>query len=145
MFTKFTKFTGQAKGSVVTNEAASGRYIMGRWDGSGIEIDAPAGALSPKVISLLREHKPMIKIALMPIAGTWLRIGELGEHGELQILLDGRVEDCSGLNEGNRTPPYSASDSWRCPLGHREYWVSDYGLKICCRCHPNTHAETITD
>lgn len=25
---------------------------------------------------------------------------------------------------------------WTCPLGHREFWVSDYGLKICSKCHP---------
>ena len=144
----------------MTNEAASGRYIMGRWDGSGIEIDAPAGALSPKVLGLLQEHKPMIEIALLPIAGAWLRIGEFGEHGELQILLDGRAEE-TGITElappagpfknahrtaeVSRTSPDSATESWRCPLGHREYWVSDYGLKICCRCHPNTHAKITID
>ena len=26
---------------------------------------------------------------------------------------------------------------WRCPLGHREFWISDHGLKVCSRCHPN--------
>ena len=25
---------------------------------------------------------------------------------------------------------------WACPLGQREFWVSDYGLKICAKCHP---------
>ena len=160
MFTKFTKFTGQAKGPVVNSEAASGRYIMGSWDGSGIEIDAPAGALSPKALGLLREHRTMIKEALKPYAGTWLRIGELGEHGELQILLDGRIEEPDSTElipaagsvqdsqcpaERARSSSNSTSGSWRCPLGHREYWVSDYGLKICCRCHPNMHAETFID
>lgn len=90
----------------------------------------------------------------MPFTGAWLRIGELGEHGELQILLDGRIEEpdstelipAAGPVQNSQCPAERArksSDSisgfWRCPLGHREYWVSDYGLKICCRCHPNTH------
>lgn len=30
-----------------------------------------------------------------------------------------------------------AVDDWRCPIGHREFWISAYGLKICSRCHPN--------
>lgn len=30
-----------------------------------------------------------------------------------------------------------AVDDWRCPLGHREFWISAYGLKICSRCNPN--------
>lgn len=137
--------------------AACDRNIMARWDGSGIQVDAPAGALSPKALGLLREHRTMIKEALKPFAGTWLRIGELGEHGELQILLDGRIEEPDSTElipaagpvldshcpaDKTRTSSDSTSASWRCPLGHREYWVSDYGLKICCRCHPKTHPIT---
>ena len=133
---------------------------MARWDGSGIQIDAPIGALSPEVLALLREHKTMIETLLMPFAGTWLRIGELGEHGELQILLDGRIEEpdstelipAEGPVQDSRCPADKActssdstSESWHCSLGHREYWVSDYGLKICCRCHPNIRAETFID
>lgn len=73
--------------------AACGRNIMARRDGSGIEIDAPAGALSPNVLDLLREHWTSIEKKLMPVAGRWLRIGELDECGELQTLLDGRVDE----------------------------------------------------
>lgn len=42
-------------------------------------------------------------------------------------------------NDGGaeRPLPDHAVDDWRCPLGHREFWISDYGLKICSRCHPN--------
>lgn len=124
---------------------------MARWDGSEIEIDAPAGALSSELMALLRQHRPALKAKLLPLAGVWLQIGELGEDGELQILFGGRVEETdtanrpvpAGLLQDDDYPPernYPTQDfvptSWRCPLGHREYWVSDYGLKICCRCHP---------
>ncbi|NCC04597.1 MAG: hypothetical protein EOM37_11285 [Proteobacteria bacterium] len=144
----------------MNSKAACDRYIMARWNDAGIEIDAPAGAFSSEALGLLRKHKPLIEMELLPLAGAWLRIGELGEHGELQILLDGRTEETGTTElappavpfpdvhrpaEVSRTSPDSAFEHWRCPLGHREYWVSDYGLKICCRCHPNTHAKTTAD
>ena len=138
-------------------EAACSRNIMARWDGSGIEVDAPAGALSTEVLGLLRQHRPALKAKLLPLAGAWLQIGELGEHGELQILYSGRSEETDTANtpvpagllqdddysaERNYPTQDLAPRSWRCPLGHREYWISDYGLKICCRCHPKTYPIT---
>lgn len=33
-------------------------------------------------------------------------------------------------------------DLWTCPLGHRTYWVSDYGLKICSTCYPKPKRKT---
>lgn len=44
------------------------------------------------------------------------------------------------INELTGGPSGSpASAMWQCPSGyarHREFWVSDYGLKICAICHP---------
>lgn len=138
----------------MNTEAACSRNIMARWDGSGIEVDAPAGALSTEVLGLLRQHRPALMAKLLPLAGIWLQIGELSEHGELQILFGGRPGEANtantsvpaGLLQDDGYPPernYPTQNlvptSWRCPLGHHEYWLSDYGLKICCRCHPKTH------
>jgi|GEM_PF-6890414 len=46
------------------------------------------------------------------------------------------IRELTGEPEG---PPAPASDPWECPTGyarHREFWTSDYGLKICVICHP---------
>ncbi len=43
------------------------------------------------------------------------------------------------LTGGPSGSPAQASSQWQCPTGyarHREFWVSDYGLKICSICHP---------
>ena len=43
------------------------------------------------------------------------------------------------LTGGPSGSPAPSSDQWQCPTGyarHREFWVSDYGLKICAICHP---------
>ena len=32
--------------------------------------------------------------------------------------------------------PITTSQDWACPLGHREFWISAYGLRICSTCHP---------
>lgn len=43
------------------------------------------------------------------------------------------------LTGGPSGSPAPSSDPWECPTGyarHREFWTSDYGLKICAVCHP---------
>jgi len=45
--------------------------------------------------------------------------------------------EMSGADTG-RTP------EWTCPLGHREFWVSDYGLNICSKCHPKANRKRRT-
>lgn len=29
-----------------------------------------------------------------------------------------------------------SEEDWACPLGHRAFWISAAGLKICSTCHP---------
>lgn len=39
------------------------------------------------------------------------------------------------------------SDEWECPTGyarHREFWTSEYGLRICSICHPQSVKEGAT-
>lgn len=43
------------------------------------------------------------------------------------------IRELMGEPSGSPAP---SSDPWECPLGHRESWLSDYGLRICSRCHP---------
>ena len=46
------------------------------------------------------------------------------------------INELTGEPAGSPAP---SSDQWQCPTGyarHREFWVSDYGLKICSICHP---------
>ena len=43
------------------------------------------------------------------------------------------------LTGGTTGSPAPSSDQWQCPTGyarHREFWISDFGLKICSICHP---------
>ncbi|NCC04831.1 MAG: hypothetical protein EOM37_12520 [Proteobacteria bacterium] len=43
------------------------------------------------------------------------------------------------LRGGPTGSPALSPDQWECPTRyarHREYWISDYGLKICSICHP---------
>ena len=35
----------------------------------------------------------------------------------------------------NLGAPSNRNQDWTCPLGHREFWISDYGLRICATCH----------
>lgn len=46
------------------------------------------------------------------------------------------LEELTGGPSGSPAP---SSDPWECPTGyarHREFWTSDYGLRICSICHP---------
>ncbi len=36
----------------------------------------------------------------------------------------------------NLGAPSNRNQDWTCPLGHREFWISAYGLRICSTCHP---------
>jgi hypothetical protein len=86
-------------------------------------------------------------------------INEAASHGVALSILDGqlrysgeaqavaailpllREHKTAILEELTREPSGSPapSDSWECPTGyarHREFWISDYGLKICSICHP---------
>lgn len=29
-------------------------------------------------------------------------------------------------------------EPWACQLGHVDFWISDYGIKVCSKCHPKT-------
>lgn len=80
----------------------------------GVTLSAQDGALKLKgdqaavnaVVRLVREHKTAI------------------------------LNELTGEPSGSPAP---SSDPWECPTGfarHREYWISDYGLKICAICHP---------
>lgn len=43
------------------------------------------------------------------------------------------------LTGGPSGSPAPSSSQWECPTGyarHREFWTSDYGLRICSICHP---------
>ena len=45
------------------------------------------------------------------------------------------INELTGGPSGSPAP----SDPWECPTGyarHREFWTSDYGLRICSICHP---------
>lgn len=42
------------------------------------------------------------------------------------------INKLTGGPSGSPAP----SIPWACPLGHREFWVSDCGLKVCAKCHP---------
>lgn len=56
----------------------------------------------------------------------------------LHLVREHKTAILSELTGGPLGSP-SPSDPWECPTGyarHREYWTSDYGLKICATCHP---------
>ena len=63
-----------------------------------------------------------------------IRDGRLRYQGEAQavaaVLPLLREHKTDIINE------LASSSPWACPLGHREFWLSDYGLKICAKCHP---------
>ncbi len=42
------------------------------------------------------------------------------------------INELRGGPSGSPVP----SIPWACPLEHREFWLSDYGLKVCAKCHP---------
>jgi len=73
-----------------------------------------------------------------------IRDGRLHYQGEAQavaaVLPLLQEHKAAIINELTRKrSEASAPDQWQCPTGyarHREYWVSDYGLKICSICHP---------
>lgn len=63
-----------------------------------------------------------------------------GEQSAVNAILHlVREHKAAILNELTGDPsgsPAPSSDPWECPLGHRESWCSDYGLRICSICHP---------
>lgn len=64
-----------------------------------------------------------------------------GEQSAVNAILSLVRDNKSAiLNELTGGPSGSLSHTfWQCPTGyarHREFWVSDYGLKICAICHP---------
>ena len=88
--------------------------IIRKIESYGVTLTALDGALKLKgdqtavnaVVHLVREHKAAI------------------------------LEELSGGPSGSPAP---SSDPWECPTGyarHREFWTSDYGLRICSICHP---------
>lgn len=69
------------------SEAAICRFILARWDGSGVDIEAPAGGLTDEVLAELRHHRVEIEAVAKAAAGDWVRVCELCELGELHLLL----------------------------------------------------------
>lgn len=57
----------------------------------------------------------------------------------LPILREHKTAIIQELSGGPSGSPAPSSDPWECPTGyarHREFWTSDYGLRICSICHP---------
>jgi len=75
-----------------------------------------------------------------------IRNGRLRYQGEAQavaavlpLLQQHKADIINELRGGPAGSPAPSSDQWQCPTGyarHREFWVSDYGLRICSICHP---------
>ena len=66
-------------------------------------------------------------------------LGSLGNLGEPRTANRYSCPTCLDDNLGspeNLGAAFDKSKDWACPLGHREFWVSAYGLKICAKCHP---------
>jgi len=89
--------------------AIRARGVIPRIDVAGnlaLDLSAVPQPLRAEVVDLARQHKTAI------------------------------INELTGGPSGSPAP---SSDQWQCPTGyarHREYWVSDYGLKICSICHP---------
>ncbi|MDO9582658.1 MAG: hypothetical protein Q7J24_06055 [Desulfomicrobium sp.] len=72
--------------------------------------------------------------------------GRLRYQGEAQavaavlpLLQEHKTAIINELSGGPAGSPAPSPDQWQCPTGyarHREYWISDYGLRICSTCHP---------
>lgn len=75
-----------------------------------------------------------------------VRDGKIQYSGEaqavgsiLQLLRQYKTDIINELTGGPLGSPAPSSDPWECPTRyarHREFWTSDYGLKICSICHP---------
>jgi len=80
------------------------------------------------------------------------RDGKILYYGEAQavaavlpLLREHKVAIISELTGGPSDSP--APDEWECPTGyarHREFWISEYGLRICSICHPQSVKEGAT-
>lgn len=130
--------------------AASGRSVLARWDGDGIELEGPSDVMTPENLSILSNYKPIIEAEARQRAGEWVALHELHELYELHFLL-------YGVDRKKKSPSFSSScevhkspqsvepsglldrTDWQCPAHarHRDFWVSDFGLKICTTCHPD--------
>ena len=71
-----------------------------------------------------------------------IRDGRLRYQGEAQavaavlpLLREHKTDIINELSGGPAGSP-APSIPWACPLGHREFWLSDFNLKICAKCHP---------
>lgn len=75
-----------------------------------------------------------------------IRDGKIKYSGEAQavaavlpLLRDHKEAIIHELTRGPSGSPAPSTDPWECPTGyarHREFWISDYGLRICAICHP---------
>lgn len=74
-------------------------------------------------------------------------LGSLGNLGEPIAANDYSRPTCHHDNLGsleNLGAAFDHPEDWSCPLGHRVFWVSDYGLKICSKCHPKAEKKRRT-
>ena len=66
-------------------------------------------------------------------------LGSLGNLGEPRAANGYSCPTCHHDNLGspeNLGGAFDNPEDWSCPLGHRVFWVSAVGLKICATCHP---------
>ncbi|MGE4440427.1 MAG: hypothetical protein AB7D27_02945 [Desulfomicrobium sp.] len=74
-------------------------------------------------------------------------LGSLGNLGEPRATNGYSRPTCPNDNLGspeNLGTAFDHPEDWSCPLGHRVFWVSDYGLKICSKCHPKAEKKRRT-
>jgi len=125
-------------------------------DGDQLRYDAPEGAITEAVLTLLRQHKaalltlvqqPLPSAARAPESETpgpdvTTAIPETvvsGPHARIGRCGDGTAED-----EPRRvliTQPNSPSACYACGTTRR--WRSRYGAVICARCHPPADAALV--
>ncbi len=82
--------------------AASGRSVLARWDGDGIELEGPSDVMTPENLSILSNYKPIIEAEARQRAGEWVALHELHELYELHFLL-------YGVDRKKKSPSFSSS------------------------------------
>lgn len=95
-------------------------------EGDRLRVNAPKGVLTDELRSLIRQHKPELLRLLAPVKAS-------------------RIEESATLPLSGVTFALSLRRDGTCYVcGGSRWWLSVYGVLVCCLCHPPPAPELVS-